>query len=746
MSRLPRFEQEGAPGFQPVTIPTQGAASLTALGQQLQQVSTQQILKQQVQRATALGAQAGEQPGQLTLPTGTGIAQQAFNQAALQANKTMLGTDIILKTAQLRQNAVEQNPDAAQALAQFNADSQQYINNLLPNVPEQNRAFATNFMAAHIGQAQIALQQNLIKQQRIKGNAQFMVSDAAFQNDINNSINNINWNTTPEQVQQQIDAVGSKNAQRENTIQLAEEAQLITPKEATRLLLQNRQSFVNNLTISQFQSALRDNRGDEFLKQVENNQLTRLDSISPIQRSQLVSQLLTVQKQFENTQGVNRTVLNQQMNQEIKTIQSTGKPLNTNLITTVGHVFGESRAQQFVQDASDASFQHDRSLPIILSPINQQQALLNQLKPQDTDAPDFDRAMKNFNSINSLVSSANHQIDQDKVKYFQNSPAVVSAANTLASQLNSGVDFNQLQSIGYKPNTPNPLQQLVAAQIIHGIPLDNTSILSVPEAQGLVGQIKSMPIPQQVQFLQQLGNLWGPNLSSIGYRDLVKLGKLPSQSQFLIGMNPNDPRIIEVSAGLNLPDSENKFKKVDLTNDSQVGSDMTNYIQSLQGFKSPKTASYINNIKQYVGKVASAFSAEGEDDNTATTHAAETIADRFNYTSIGGQTIAVPKAISLDAVTRYAKDQESILPALKYKIPVSLQGTRNAATLYFKTVIQPGHWATNASNTGLVWIDKNGIPALDSDGHMVGFTFGEALHWTPPKDQLANLRAPILGR
>ena len=42
-------------------------------------------------------------------------------------------------------------------------------------------------------------------------------------------------------------------------------------------------------------------------------------------------------------------------------------------------------------------------------------------------------------------------------------------------------------------------------------------------------------------------------------------------------------------------------------------------------------------------------------------------------------------------------------------------------------MLRNGHWANDDTDSGLVWVDKNGMMWTDHNGHPLTFTFAEAL-------------------
>jgi len=311
MSRQPQFDatqQVEAPSaaIQPDIA---GAQGLTDLAQSVASLGSQSFIQAQTQKAETAGELAGLNPA-FVPTTGGGAAQQAFNQAALQTNKQMVGTDITLKSAQFRQNAIENNPDAAVALSNYNSSMQQYAQQTLNNVPAQNRAFAQNMLTYHTGNTQVELQGRVLEQQKTKANAQWVQTDQTSAQNIQDAITNINFNAPPDSVAQQTNAIQVLQAQREQAASLAEQSGIITKPEFDTVIKSGRAQINQNMIANQYLSNLQDGSGPQFFQGLVDKPITGMTEVQ--KTSFLNTTIKNIGRQFNQTSDQNNALVENQ--------------------------------------------------------------------------------------------------------------------------------------------------------------------------------------------------------------------------------------------------------------------------------------------------------------------------------------------------------------------------------------------------------------------------------------------------
>jgi len=741
MSRLPRFRatQQIQPG--PTPVSTQGRG-LTQFAQQIQQTEQKQFLQQQVQKAETAGELAGLQPGFQPVAGGS-EAQRAFNQAALATNKQQIATNVMLNIEKFKQQSISQNPDAAVAYQQFNALAQQHSAQVLQAVPEQNRAYAQNLLTHQIGSAQLELQQRALKQQKLKANAQAVQTLNTYDEKINDSINNINWSMGGKDdtwegvggnalVGSQVNAAGALLAQKQQTASLMLEGGQITKREFDAMNKNDQVNFRQNIILSQLRSKLNDGTAEPFLKKLTSQSIPGL---SETQQQTVLSKAFKMRSQFNNADQQNKALVAKNTQDYIFGIQN-GAPRNVRMESTFNRTFPEKSGllQEQVQDAQKL---HDTVSGILSLPFAKQQEALDHLRPTDKDDPDFGRNLKNWNSANSMIAQARHKITTDPFPYFASQPNMVHTYNEQAAQNDAGVDLNSMSSLGgFKPLSKNPKEAMVVAQLQYGLPLNQTKIVSNENAKLMVNNFNGLAPQQQVNQLAQWQREYGQTFPIL-MRNLQHDGKMKSMDTFLVGVSPNDTRLPDVVQAMNT-DVPTLKKALDPSKFEDLETAMTpgfftdqpldDFINSLGAFKSVSTAAYVAKTRTLTQKIAMSMmindsSLSAKD---AWQQASGFITDRFNFDSINGSPIRIPKQFDPGAVKFYAQEEQKKIKDFPFVISQDAKGLPNARQVDFNTTIKTGHWATNAQNTGLIWVNNQGSAMHDGKGHTFQIFFKDA--------------------
>lgn len=167
MADIPEYEptQQVSPGPLVNSAPIyEGYARIANQVEQVTRPLAQNLANQQAEKE---GTIAGSDPAfRKTIPS-IGEASQAFNEAALAANKQQVSADIIQNLNKFHQQAMFNNGQGVtdQSASAFSDQSKTYLNNLMATVPMQNRQLVKNLWTAKSTMLQSSLQGKLNQKQ-----------------------------------------------------------------------------------------------------------------------------------------------------------------------------------------------------------------------------------------------------------------------------------------------------------------------------------------------------------------------------------------------------------------------------------------------------------------------------------------------------------------------------------------------------------------------------------------------------
>lgn len=725
MRRFQRSQQVEARGITPVDT----GEMVTSLLGGLQRETEKSYVQAQVNEAEKAGELAGTN-FDFRPVSGGGIAQKAFNETALQTNKQMLASDIMLKVPQLAQNAYEAHPNNSQtAFKQFEQTSNQYAANLLNEVPDENREYVQNMLNHHIGRANLSFGSRILQEKRIKAEGQFTISDTAFANSTNDAIHGINFNMPKEEVQKQVDAAQGILAQRIKGIRLAEEGGIISPKAAQKATDGAINGFRDNLYARHYEAALQDGKGEEFL---ENLQKSNIEGLDEFGKANLVAKLGKIGRTYVNARK-NEHVFLQQSKKDYLNGLTDGADREVNFEQKYISANPE-KAEEFNFQVQNAQFIGQQVESLKDGSFDQQNAALARMKPEKGET-NFGLKMANFDAIQKKINVFNKQYNQDKVATLLSNPSVVNALNKKAADDRSGFDFSVLRNAGIKPNTDDPLARLVIAQTVKGTSLDNVSVVTNQQAHSaadlLTSNLRSGNIMGALDLFDQWKTKYG-KFYPVFMRNLQSQGKLPVNATFIVGTSPNDPAVPQLESALITPTSQ--FKKAlsdtqwqDYENQIKVGdSKFENLVSSFQNYNSASSAQYIASMRQFTNQLTLSYMANtGMSAEDAYGEAVKFIDNKFELTSIDGSIIRIPRRadkpyVEQDVVDFANNFKDNTLPKMDIRVPSGY-----SKKVYFDNFIKGGHWVTNPANNGLVYVDNNGNLVRLKNGNIVGFTYDQ---------------------
>lgn len=771
MSRqgLPRFTASAQVGGSPISAATGGAASLTELGQRVQQFGEQNLQRASIQRAQDQGELAGLDPNfrPSRFPS---AATEEFNKAALATNRTLMGTDIILNTEKLKNQAVQSSPDAAIQLQTFNKSMSQYGNQLFNQAPAANKAYTQNMLAYHTAVAHNAFMHNLHQQQQVKASAQWLQSDNSFHADTLRAVENINFNLPEEEIQKQIGAAGALLSQRNNSTMLAAQGGLI--KNPEKQIQNNNKEFNSELISSQFRTKLFEGgeKPQKFIEQVLNHTVKGpnagfLKGFNDNDRYKLATRLRKEQKLFANGSAVNKKDVSQQAKGEWDRIQNGGTP-NLSMKDAYVQAF-PNRGDHYDEQVSINKKIWDTFNGLQQDSFEEQSNAIRELTPNNPNNPNYERQKKIIETASSKIVQQNHQIsEQGAFTFFQSNPAVQESLNKKASELSSGINFDTMKSSGIKPLSPDPIERNISAQVMKGIPYQNVEVISKQAGNRFASYIKSnIPLTDKIRAMRQMQGRfgrWYPQLML----QLNREDKLSTTDSFIGSLDPNDPDLPIIDQALKTPSKvfQDKFNVPDdkvKALDAQVSAlstpknilfafpsvsvlagieqpfkfksspsnDAHNFVASFKSFAPNGTATYLDNYKNFSRNMALSYLAANPNMSAedAWNKANSKIAGKFTYTNLGGAVQRIPRQFSPDSVANYAKKQISKLKDFDFIVGRSASGVKLSRQQELKNNILPGHYVTNAQNDGFVWVRADGTLLRNKQGNPFIVKFSDAM-------------------
>lgn len=758
-SSLPEFRASQQVGGSGIADASGGARSLTQLGQRIQQFGQQQLVQGAVQKATQEGEMAGMDPNFKPSRFG-GAAGRAFNNAALATNRHLMGTDIILNTERMKIDASKSSPDAAVQLQNFNKMSSQYGEQILNQSPTANKAYVQNMMNYHVGRAQIDMAHNIQTQQRIKGSAQWLQSDNVFHADTLQAVNHINFNQSPEGIENEVTAAGALLTQRNNATQLAAQGGFISSKTSFNQIRDNNVEFNRELITAQFRGKLKEGGSEpqEFIKQILDDSLKgpnagALKGMNFGERNKLAGQLLSEQKKFSNATGQSKAQLSHEAKDETIRVENGGVPnkvLRNTFVAT-----NPSKQVEYDNNIQDAQLTFNLFDSAQNASFDEQKLLFDQARPTDTKNANFARKLRIVNNAQSKINQQNHRISQDPVAFFASDVSVTNSLNQKAQELKSGVNFDAMKSNGIKPLSPTPINNIVTAQLMKGYPLSEVDILDKGQANKVANLLKSKaPTVDKINSLRSLQSSYGrwyPQLMN----QLVRENKISSNESFLGSLSPSDPDLPVIDQALNTPrkvlesniDEQrlNDLKSImqgslqgrtsrstifpGITHTQKSNRNLSDFEDSYLSFAANGTAEFLNNTKDFMHNVSLSIMNQdhGISASDAWLQASNKIAGKFNYTTLNGKTQRVPLQFSPDVVSKYAKDQEKKIKNFPFVLGRLSNGKKLTRDQEIKMNISTGGWVTNSNNDGWIWVRQDGALLRNEKGNPFEFKFRDAM-------------------
>ncbi len=767
---LPRFIE--TQGFTPQTI-TSSAPVFTTMADVFHniQVQTSASVKQAaVEKAEISGRQAG-QTQKVQLRGDFGESNLAFNKMALQANREYLTSQASIESKKLLINA-QLNPNARQAMQNYTVAMQSYTKTFVNGVAVQNKTYAQNLLQFQAANGVGTLVKRVSKQDHLNATAHYTSAQFQLQDEITDAIN-------AGQTEEAKDLAGQKAAQ----TTAAEERGVVLPPEAAKSLQRDHVSFNAQTIAANFRLAIQKGQGTAFLKKFSDSNppgMTQVDQIKTLQTLKSIAHraFLSANLDANNTATIAAN--------DLASTSAGGTP-NLRVQTLYNQFFPE-KAQRYAEAQAEAELVTTAVNTASNLPLSEQQNYINQNFAPPKGALFNSPASKRFNLITRKVAQFNHTFQSDPVAILNQEGAVKAAREHVENMNEAGAQAFVNGGVPLRPIQFDPDETLINLQKQAGYGPSKWHILSNNVAKGMVAQVQQMPPQSKLEFFQQLARQH-PNFPHIALRDLVRQG-LPAGDQFAVGNLPNDPRLIDWQTAqqntekqlidtLGGPKNDTAKDILKARPDTGIfglGADnWSQYLESLRFQKNTKLPQYKANLRNFIVKGALAYATNHP--SASASDAIEQMADfspagKYNYIELNGHTIRIPKQFNPAVISETLNEKEAtelkVFDAVRspsvLRLPTTidrLEGTAadriralgNSSLLVnlaspiaaaalgikelfpdaptqkeaeFNAVIKPGGYATNATNTGVTWVDANGNEIKNKEGETFGINFEDA--------------------
>lgn len=694
--------------IQPVGV-ADVAAPYREIEQSLSEFS-QFALSHSVQSLTALEAQRGKQAGAQKdySPKGTPITPWgiAFRENAIQSHQAVINNDIRNKIQQLQFKwstpTSKLNPDGGltnNSFKNFQQDADAFAQGYFAQMPDAFKGTAQQVYANSLTQAQgkLLTQTSRLIQNNQKADisealnkSQTESLNAAFTGDTQKAIDI--FNQTDAHMQKLRDAGSISHALYDNTM-----VPYATKLKQELWLGQGRQA-ISNGKIEQFKS-----------------KLYKTKELQPLEIESVLKQVNSEIKLAVTESSAKDAALDDKMRQNLSNQLNKGDSENPTLMTEVEKT---DPAQAASYKAASALMQDTSSLRDNIKYMNFGVAgkMLDAQKLDPKD-PDLFFKQTQLQSLKAYNQNRQKVFKDDPAAYTENAPQVTAAMRE--AQLSP--DFNSL------PNHEQELRvkqaqvsAMVATQKAMGANPKDLSVLTTNDKDMLAGQFYGGNAQEKQSLINDMMATYGPHANIAG-KDMAKMG-IPQQTLNLANLDKLPKSRIQLPVIYEALDSPNIWR--DLANTTDVKkSKKSDYITAAQsalkhilptiGDSGQNGAHYRSNMVDLVARSAAAYVIKN---GGQPAKAVQTMADAIynNRYSAYGDHYRIPSGVSentADAAMFAMKkniDDTEFKPLNRLKTDIQLRP--EDIKKQDMEVIKNGHWVSYGDDSGVYWVDGNGIP------------------------------------
>ena len=451
------------------------------------------------------------------------------------------------------------------------------------------------------------------------------------------------------------------------------------------------------------------------------------------QTHQVIAQLIRQSADIAKAQGLNATVVNGQVKANIANIENNGAIPDETVRQNVG-ALNPMALKDYDTNIRDAQTVHEyRQAWLSGDPkrIAQMMSLMN-VNPNDPDA--IHQQILN-GKINKSLAQLKADYVKDPLKYEMQQPYFQQAMSQakMAQDANASSSHLQNTPVNSVLATPQVWQQVIQSQMQKGLTPyggknSTTKLMTNQDAlngAAFVNNPNSSPQDISNYFSSLRSQYANRQQYNLVLKQLSDNGMSP-RMQFRATLDPSTPGIDQITQSLAMPvhqlekgidPTQLKALKQQVQNDVYNGrtnilrapTNLQLYMNTLQGNSGGRDPEFLQGVHDSIYSMALHFMQTGQASNYtgATTMAENFFANRYKYTNVGSQTIAVPNeaSISPQAVSSYANQKARNIGNI-YFSPLPTQAP--LAQQKYDANIKAGHFANGSDDHTLVWVGKDG--------------------------------------
>lgn len=671
-----------------------------------------------------------------------------LNKQVAEERRAIIKNNISTTYQQFAQSAILEN-DKKKGLDDYNIKANAYSQQLLAETDRFNKDYTKNLLDYYATAHAQPIVTEVQKQNQRVQQVDFVERNARATDDVINAINNSN----PALGENQYDAALSLAAQQTKGMEQATVQGNMDRNTFGHAYTELRKKYKSEILLNQYKNAVNDGKGRDWLASFDK---TNIEGLDQADKENIHAQIVKINRDHLAEAGLSLSGLNQQMKDEYKGIEETGRLPNADLTNIVNQVIPEKAKQFELQKRIAMRLYNIKQATATMNP-SKTENYLNSLLPKPgakTDLPEpIYREL--YNRAVVAVNKQRQEILADPMKFVQKQPFIQATANNYQISADVNAVGEHKNSSPVNSTVTPPFKSIIEYQQSIGLSLTgkgNQSIrlMTNAEANRRVIQIEQSTARQKIDYMNRLNKDFGGGTAyQLAIRQLVNAG-MPSQYALLANANPDSQESQDIGNAFAIPPKtlaadlkskdESGFKALQASVASQVytgtgavNSKFQSYIQSTNSYAGNKSIQYLDGIKSTVEQLASYYLVTGKstNNNDAINRAQSVIADRYNYTNLDNNTIRVPQQYTPSAIAQYAAKQE-----IRVKTFPFVLNTRDPKSA--RELVDKGHWANDPVDHGLVWVDFNGVVWKDKNEQPLSFSFDDA-QYGPHLHEMSNL-------
>lgn len=631
-------------------------------------------------------------------------------QTALAINSAQAQSTITSKMISLHQEALSSSQDPKEQAAFFNKNAQSFSKEYIESLPEENQVKATQTADSAVQLANKGFEADIIRQQHANNFLAYM--DTYNKNmQAMTAAQNAGDNKASQEMYAEI----------HNNSEGAAKLGFISAKQAASNIYDAQNTYFKNNFIHQVTTLSQTNplKAHDFLRDVQSK---GIEGLTNTEMQSLVSKGYTILNQQKQTTDVDKNVLRKTSHSLIEQTQQTGS-YDLDKVQVLQKQLPDEQFKSLMTNLNIAQAHHDKAIELMSMTPDLREQSLNDMRDKD---------FQNYQQVLQLTSQFSQAFQHDPAEFLQTHPAVMKATNE-QYLVNTGLDNTKadVQSKSLLINSPS--EAMLQSQKLMGISDDNVKLLTNAQANSIVADLNNDDLSKRIDRINLLTKEYGENtnyvmqqLSASGlYPHALLLSHLPAESQQYIpiaidsfktgqkklaeGLDSGDVRTIKDKVNQNLSDLLLTFSEYNGMDSAQINQMRQSAITLGMGLLSKNKVSDANEAAE------TASNALFYNNYQTLEFRGKPFRVRAN-SNIGNQVISGGNALIAQLSNHEFKVPPYFLPNLQEK---------QRANLYYQQNIENGYLVTNPMTTGVVLVDKNGIPVLNNKDEPYQFMFND---------------------